>query len=108
MARLSRSEISHKRGRLQLAPAEKAIPLLAHRRDILRRRRRVAQCRPNLPHAHPQHGVGDVRVPPHLPPQLGFRHQPAGVLDQIAQHRHGPRTQGHDLRPPPQPAVRHI
>src|SRR5262249_58008894 len=35
---------------LQVTPAEKAIPLLAHRRDILRRRRRVAQGRPNLPH----------------------------------------------------------
>ena len=49
-----------------------------------------------------------MRPGPHVLPQLGFGHQAARMLGQIAQHRQGPATQGEDLCPPPQLALRHI
>ena len=36
--------------------------------------------RPNLLHTHPQHRVRDIRLGPHVLPQLGFGHQAAGML----------------------------
>ena len=86
---------------LRLFPHAKAIPLRFHRLEILRRRRRVAQGRPNLLDRHPQDRVRHVRAAPDVLAQLGFRHQAAGMRDQIAQHRQRPRSQGNPRVAPP-------
>ena len=96
-----------RRGQRWLTP-EKAIALLSDRLHIVRCGRRITQGRPNLPDTHAQHDVGDVRPGPHLSSQLSLRHQTAGMLDQILQHRQRAGTQGHGLLPSPQTAVRHI
>jgi hypothetical protein len=59
-------------------------------------------------HPHPQRRIGDVRARPHVLPQLGFRHQAAGILHQIAQHRQGLGPQDDALVPLPQAVLRDI
>ena len=49
-----------------------------------------------------------MRLRPHVLTQLGFGHQAAGMLDQIAQHRQGPGTQGRHLCSPPHATMRRI
>jgi hypothetical protein len=93
---------------LQGFPHEEPISLPSDRFEIARRGRRITQCRPNLLDRHPQYGIGDMRSRPHVLTQLGFGHQTAGVLNQIAQH--GPRagTQGNHLLLTPEAPVGHF
>jgi hypothetical protein len=79
-------------GDLSVVADEKAIALPSDRGEIAGRVRHVAQHRPNLQHRHPQHRVCDVGPAPHVLSQLGFGHQAAGMLGQIAQHLQGPPT----------------
>ena len=59
----------HQRGGdLQVSSDQQPIALPFDRFEVTRRRRRVAQRRPNLLHTHPQDGVGDVRPPPDVLP----------------------------------------
>ena len=93
---------------IQVSSAEKSIALASDGFEVLGRRRRVAQGRPDFLHTHPQHGVGHMGSRPDVLAQLCFRHQPIGMLSQIAEHRQGPGAQGHALFPAPQAAMRHI
>ena len=74
-------------GPLHVASHQKPIALPSDSFEILRRRRRVAQRRPNLLYRRPQHARGDMRARPHVLLHFGFGHQAAGMRDQIAQHR---------------------
>ena len=86
----------------------KPIPLPCDRLEIARRRCGVVQRRANLLDTHAQHGIGHVRAPPHVLPQLGLRHQATGMLEQIPQDRQRPGTQDQTLVSPPQVSLRHV
>src|SRR5262245_66548368 len=65
----------------------------------------IAEQVADVADASSEHPVADMHVRPDGGEQVGFTHQAAGVLHQVAQYRHGFRLQVAPLRTVPQTVV---